>query len=226
MPNLAFKGSKKFRNILTHRKHRGKNVAIQQSVVTFFRLISVPVPDTGPLEKILGFWNNFSLPNNLREFSFKFHNNSLGLNTRISHFVEGQSRNCSFCQLLNKVRDETFPHLFFECETTSSLRTKFKNEFCSDLNLDITNEKLFWFTGILNNKKNFCLTLITTLFNNIIWNYKLRKKIPSYNSVKYEYFGRLKAIYKICLTAQLERTESNLSICRNLEGHFQRFGDG
>ena len=56
-------------------------------------------------------------------FLFKFFNNILGINTRLSHFVPNHSRGCTFCTLNGTIPipDETFLHIFFECGTVKEV---------------------------------------------------------------------------------------------------------
>ncbi len=76
----------------------------------------------------------------MREFIFKFNTNLLPVNTRLSHYVHGISRHCNFCTLLNKIpnNDETFFHLFYECEHTSNLISRFLSELIPESN-DLDN---------------------------------------------------------------------------------------
>jgi zinc-binding in reverse transcriptase len=99
---------------------------------TFFRLIGVAPPTEEEIEKKNILWSLSFIPNKIREFIYKFKNNILGLNTRISHFNLNVSRACSFCILRNVlalVPDEKFQHLFFSCPSTSNIQSEIKNKF-------------------------------------------------------------------------------------------------
>ena len=67
-------------------------------------------------KKFLSSWGNSFLPMDLREFSFKFFNNSLGTNQRIGNFIEGRGQGCTFCTVANNgpILVEKFMHLFFD----------------------------------------------------------------------------------------------------------------
>jgi hypothetical protein len=97
------KGSKRFRNIL--EKSRSFKIKCKQktTVKTFFRLIAMQIPVEIYLEKLNSQWCDFSLTNKLREFIYKFRNNILGINTRVSHFNENVNRGCTFCVVTNTV---------------------------------------------------------------------------------------------------------------------------
>lgn len=76
----------------------------------------MPVLDPVVLLPMLKFWTKTYLPNKIRDFVFKLFHNLLGINPRISHFVQGASRNCTFCALTRKpLVDETMEHLYYNC---------------------------------------------------------------------------------------------------------------
>jgi hypothetical protein len=91
------KGSKPFRKIFDvydlNTKSRGQN----RRTTTFFRLTSLDVPDRNFLMYFNSLWTVGTLPIKLREFFFKFKNNLLGLNVRVSHFNNQVDRGCTFC---------------------------------------------------------------------------------------------------------------------------------
>ena len=72
---------------------------------------------------MLGVWNNFFLPGKIRTFLFKFYNNSLGLNSRVTKFINTVDQGCTFCILTNTrlVCKESFLHLFYYCDTTNKI---------------------------------------------------------------------------------------------------------
>jgi hypothetical protein len=56
-------------------------------------------------------------------FLLKLHNNTLGYNRYVAHFVRGHSPYCTFCDLLEIPEPslETPLHIFFECRVVSEL---------------------------------------------------------------------------------------------------------
>jgi hypothetical protein len=121
-------------------------------------------------------WNKYAFKNDFRDFLFKFYNNFLGLNTRVSHFVQNFSRNCTFCTLKNTANDETFSHFFFTCETTAAIREKFYNEFFSDLGRDPDTNRKFWFGFAPDTIKGKKLASIAALLIQYgVWKFKLKK---------------------------------------------------
>ena len=103
------KGSGSIRKILETDRFKHVNVSNSTSVIYFFRLVDTPPAEEHFLKNMLGFWGSFFLSNKHREFSFKFYNNTLGLNTRLSHFVANNTRSCTFCLANNLAnpQDET-----------------------------------------------------------------------------------------------------------------------
>ena len=87
------RGSSHCRKILQKNSNRNVCPAESESVITFFDLLSVPVPEVLDLENVLKLWCTTALPSNFREFLFKFYNNRLGLNVRTCHFG-GDTRYC------------------------------------------------------------------------------------------------------------------------------------
>jgi hypothetical protein len=96
---------------------------------------------------INGLWGKSFFDNSTRTFLFKLHNNTLGINARISHFVVNQSRACTFCNLTrnpNPDVNETVLHLFFQCRSTEPVVLELQR-------MAINNDPLF--NSI--NRKNF-----------------------------------------------------------------------
>ena len=175
------------------------------------------------LKRCLSFWNFYYLSMKIREFSFKFFNNSLGLNNRLAHFVPGRGNGCTFCSNanLNPVPVENFMHLFYECNTVKRLRTTFENEFLPELQFNNLHEKIkFWIFGILptsgDNSNNFMLTL-TQVFLYSIWQFKLQKRTPVRMPFEMEFFSNMSRIVKSSFLVRNSMTLINVTICRNWE---------
>jgi hypothetical protein len=64
---------------------------------------------------INGLWGKWFLDKGTRTFLFKLHNNTIGTNARLSHFVRNHLRICTFCALTRNPydKDENPLHLFF-----------------------------------------------------------------------------------------------------------------
>jgi hypothetical protein len=209
---------KKIRAWFTKKKNLAFDIKKAKFFVTFQSLTQVAVPNKGILENRISMWNRNGLNNRIRTFVFKFYNNLLGLNTRLSHFVIDQSRQCAFCTGTPvPVPDETFLHLFFDCPVTRNWHDSFLSKYVilpAEINR-IQRLQLF-FLGILPNstKDNLFLAFSIILFQFCIWEEKLRKKKPSFNTIENIYLDYLHSLLecnkKILLSSEL----INIPLCR------------
>jgi hypothetical protein len=175
------KGSKKFRKFL---QDRGPDNAIMGLTVvkTFQRVSNVVINDSKTFKTLHGLWDNKGLSNQVREFAFKFFNNILGLNTRVSHFNNTRDRKCELCKRdkVTNPEDETFSHLFSRCKVAKIFK-KGLIEHCFPEWGVLSDEKWdkFWLVGMEPNQ-NECLNLfvaiIALLGNYYIWELKIKKK--------------------------------------------------
>jgi hypothetical protein len=158
--------------------------------------------------------------NKTREFLFKFYNNLLGLNVRISHFNNNIGRGCTFCTLKNAdpVPDETFLHLFFDCPETYKLLNGFLTAFVPEFSNATRPEKIeLYFLSVnpLTNKNdNIFLSALTSFFNNFIWTCKLQKTLPNLNAMTNDIFFKLETLRKNN-TAFRASMQLNLQLCRD-----------
>ncbi len=91
------KPGKNFRALLgaTHVRKKVENL---QNVKTFRNLVDFNWPHNFCFKGLLGSWNTNFLPCRFATFLFKFVNNTLGLNTRVSHFDHTVDRKCTICR--------------------------------------------------------------------------------------------------------------------------------
>jgi hypothetical protein len=211
------KGSKGIRKIIMAT--RTQDVSKLRCIVSFGNINGITIADIGDtlLKRQIGLWACSFLKNELREFIFKFYNNSLGINTRVSHFVDNVSRNCTFCSLKNvNHNDETFVHLFINCEQLISLRSTLYDQLFRDLNLDQAGKKMLWLGFPPLTITDTALASISILLIQfLLWKNKLKKKIPVLNRVKSELFLELRALYKI--KRELFSYDINYALSRNID---------
>ncbi len=139
---------------------------------------------------------------------------------RLSHFVNNQQRGCTFCTLNNvgTVPDETFSHLFYDCDTTRSWHEKFLREHLpvNFFNNDV-EKKMFFVTGFNNRyPRNMFLTTPVLLFQYCIWEAKLKKKIPSFHTLNEEFLDLCRKFIWSNSVAHNCCTSNNFPLCRNL----------
>jgi hypothetical protein len=158
------------------------DVSKTKFVIKFRDLTQISLPCKETLGTRVSLWNLSGITNRVRTFLFKFFNNILGLNTRISHFVPGQSRDCTFCLgTFGPISEETFIHLFYECPTTTDWHEKFLRKYLTaPENLNRDQKLNFFFTGLLpgTGKDNLFVSMSVYLFQYCIWEEKLSKKRP------------------------------------------------
>jgi hypothetical protein len=169
------KGSKKCRAILD----KTEISKIPDLSTSFANACNLQPVCTVTFGSSIGMWNLNCIPNDLREFIFKFFYNLLPINTRVSHFSES-SRWCTFCNLIGQgmgpFSDENMCHLFLLCPTVSAIHSKIENDL---FELDPDPRSKRWF-GV--GDENFFLRLFILTIQFKIWENKIKKSIPSVNN--------------------------------------------
>jgi hypothetical protein len=170
------KGSKSIRSVITSNS---KQILLEnlQSVKTYFNITGTTFTSNTQLGLLYTLWSCSNLPNRFREFCFKFSNNLLGINTRISHFVGNHSRACTFCTITKPVPpDETFLHLFYECDTVGAVHHKFYTKNFPEINGNEIEKRKLWFGLIPSNIRDKTLFICTIMLIQFgIWESKLKK---------------------------------------------------
>ena len=202
-------------------KSKGIKVNELTNVKTFTRLSALADIESTIIKNILGFWGFNFLPMKIREFSFKFYNNSLSLNHRIAHFVNGRGQECFFCSLsnINLAPRETFIHLFFYCDNSTRIRTIFETEYLGELGLLSEREKkMFWLFGVCPKSKensNIFLLAVTQVFQYCIWHFKILKRPLVRHSFEMVFFENLSRIVEASSQVRDSLATNNSAICRN-----------
>ena len=192
------KGSKGLREILTKNSKalEEKNLPKLTQVVTFLKLTGSANIEPTRLRGMIGAWNNSYLPGNIRTFLFKFYNNILGLNVRVSKFNPLIDPSCTFCSNRNfrPAERESFAHLFFYCETTQVILAEFFKRYFT---INVPEISVF-FCGTVSNKerKNRAFQLTLDVFRYHIWLNKLEKKTPVLSNILLEINDSLGTIYE------------------------------
>jgi hypothetical protein len=127
-------------------------------------------------------WNNNLFSNVEKMFLFKLHNNTLGYNNMVAHFVRGHSPYCTFCTLNNNADQymESPSHLFYDCPSVIGIVDEM---FCR-----FTNDPIFavgrrdYFASFeyreLSFAKNRILTYLSKFIMKYVWDCKTRKFLP------------------------------------------------
>jgi hypothetical protein len=125
------KPGKKMRSLLFKKRRKTFELRNQGATETFLNITGAKFPGEKQYGNSISIWNGQGITNRIKVFLFKFFNNILGINTRLSHFVPNQTRGCTLCSLngTNPVPDETFAHIFFDCNTVRNWHNRFLPEY-------------------------------------------------------------------------------------------------
>jgi hypothetical protein len=215
------KGSKKIRKALSSKGLKIDILTIP-SMTTFLNISTIGNASEKIIQNAVGFWNFSTLKNTMREFQYKFIFNQLGLNNRVSHFVQNYSKACTFCikRAVNApVPDETFLHLFFDCPTTSSIRDKIISKYFSALLHRPRNTLLrFWLLAEVDNNTNLFISAAVCTLNYLIWNMKLKRDIISFSTLEQNWIYILDTLVKQSLKIREAVLLVHYDICRRWHG--------
>jgi zinc-binding in reverse transcriptase len=196
--------AKRIRNVLTKNRSE-KSISRLRPVLTFQRLTGTVLAEPD-LKKLYGAWDLYFIPNKLREFMYKFVNNSLPLNTRLSHFVANQSRNCTFCRISGHVAEETFSHIFLDCNTTRIIHDWFIRKYSLGI-LSEEERRNFFFNGrlpISTSTTTLGLIFVLTI-QFLIWEQKIRRTVAAPLTLWNDFYFYINSMSKHCRKLSLDR---------------------
>jgi hypothetical protein len=189
------KPARRIKSVLNNIKKRSCNLEQHQTVKSFFRITNMVYVGNDYYSKIISLWSTHSISSRLSSFIFKFFNNTLGLNTRVSHFGENISQNCTFCVGEGRApTDESFLHLFVECPSTTAWADKLNQEYLGGHALqDFESKRRFWLLGKLTGEDSCDIVrvIVILLFHYTVWELKLSKNIPSFRTFMCGYLEHL-----------------------------------
>jgi hypothetical protein len=201
----------------------------ERTVKTYINLTK-PDPDPVPhssksIVKLLELWGLSYFPNKMRDFLFKFFNNTLGVNARIGNYNPNINQSCTFCLLKGVLpaQRETFVHVFYDCPAVQDARRKFFEIFFKDMNLDSDlKERQLLFFGVCPVKQdNTCLFLRSLIFtwHYVIWEAKLSKRLLSSHIAMHNLTFLLKNMLMYSGRLRYAKTNSCLLLCRNWDNY-------
>ena len=175
------KGSKKFRKIISGKTPLSISTNMHRYAELLDQVINLENSTRLNLQ-----WNVSYLPNSVRTFVFKLHNNLLGTNARVAHFVRNHSRECTFCTLVRSPEEnpETITHLFFECPSIEGTISNFYKWWLDDESYNLIRSDYFLGFNYDCAHKNIVMDLTNTLVKQYIWDCKLRFQIPDIDGIK------------------------------------------
>jgi len=218
------KGSKKIREVFS------KNMSVKchfmqfETTKTFFKLTSIEEDDITNFSDNLGLWGLYFLPNELKEFVFKFYNNCLALNARIGSYRE-TTKNCSFCAFYGGVQHlETFRHFFLECEHVKQVQdviesrllletaepnreseTLRRQRWCGLENINHDNNPLIG---------NIFVKVVYLTVQYLIWKEKYKNRLPDKDYIVGELVYMLNPSCEINKAFRLSRDSINCPLSR------------
>jgi hypothetical protein len=117
-----------------------------------------------------------------KTFIFKLHNNTLGFNNVVAHFVRGHSPFCTICTVANNNEQsvETPLHLFFECQYVSVIIENVFKRLTGDQGFLFSRREFFTTFERRQNGigKNIILTIVSKLCMKYIWECRNRSCLP------------------------------------------------
>jgi hypothetical protein len=181
--NRAKKGSSRFRKILCR-----ENLDYSPHNIIKFSSNTETIIGMELSKRVNVVWKNSFFNNSTRTFLFKLHNNTLGYNSAVSHFVRNHSSNCTFCDIGGnpEIVPETPLHLFFMCDIIEDILDDFYCWLSGDPDFTFTRQEFF--TEF--NRDNFCpaknevLTITGKLALRFIWDCKQRFCLPDLTHLK------------------------------------------
>jgi hypothetical protein len=172
------KGSKRFRVIMT----RKIKTDIPHNINKYASSMDIVI-DGNQSEFLNSLWTVNFFSNNMKTFLFKLHNNTLGYNGAVSHFVRNLSPSCTFCDLARNADDnvEKGSHLFYDCVYVANVIDYIFGKVTRIDNFEFSRREFF---STFNRRelipaKNMVLTYLSKFIMKSLWDCKQRFVMPN-----------------------------------------------
>ena len=208
--NRFKKGSRAFRRVFLEKK-----LEVLPNSTVRFALNTETIIGLKLSELLNASWNVSYLDNSLRTFIFKLHNNALGFNHVIDHFVDNVEPYCNFCLLNgheNPERD-TVLHIFYTCPTIELLLEELYSWIFGG-NRIVSRSEVFGNFNEINESNNKILFVVTKIVQKYIWDSYLRKSIPTTNEAKELIRVEMRTMGKVSKYFWNTRDECNLQVLK------------
>ncbi len=167
------RGSSHLRKILLNIGELG----IPHNINKFARNMDIVI-DGDQAKFLNSLWVNTLFTSQEKTFFFKLHNNTLGFNNAVAHFVAGHSPNCTFCNLTlsPEHNPETPSHLFFECRSVTDLIDNIFTSVTGNEGFKFNRREFFtrFERRELTHPMNQCLTLFSKFLIKYLWDCRSR----------------------------------------------------
>jgi hypothetical protein len=184
------KGSSHIKKVLSNNT----NLGIPHNINKLANNLDIVI--NGDQSKFLNkLWTDNLFSNQERVFFFKLHNNILGFNNVVAHFVRGHTPYCTFCNI-SRTPDpnhESPVHLFYECSSVHNLLADMFKTITNDNNFALSKREFFttFERRELSSAKNTCLTICAKLLIKYIWECRNRSFVPLLEHCRHNLCDRL-----------------------------------
>jgi hypothetical protein len=172
------RGSKRFRLLMS----RAPIKETPHNINKFARNMDIII-DENQSEFLNSLWTTNDFSNSMKTFIFKLHNNTLGYNNAVSHFVRNHSPYCTFCDVIGdaEINIESGSHLFFDCVHVSAAIDYIFDTITQTPNFEFSRREFFatFNRREYNTSRNIVLTLVSKILMKCIWDCKLRYTVPT-----------------------------------------------
>jgi hypothetical protein len=172
------RGSKRFRFILT----RKTITEIPHNINKYARNMDIIV-DGSQSDFLNNLWTVNFFNNSMKTFLFKLHNNTLGYNSAVAHFVRNHSPSCTFCDLAGHEEEniEKGSHIFYDCVHVAGVIDYIFDRVTMTNNFEFSRREFF---STFNRRelipaKNLILTYLSKFVIKALWDCKQRFTIPN-----------------------------------------------
>ncbi len=175
-----------------------------------------------------------------KTFLFKFYNNILGLNTRVSHFDDSVDRRCTICKINQSnisigttgnvvpvpvpvpapIADESFKHMFLDCPTVRKLHDLFLNKYFNSMTFasDLERARFFFYGTVPGQKKyNIFVHASVMTFQYVIWQMKLKNRLLAFESLSILFMEGLLGFFCNNKEARKKSLDFNFPLCRSIK---------
>jgi hypothetical protein len=227
----------KIRETLIKKRKKPFELLKQSQSVTFSRITGTELPTADDMGSMVSLWSKNGLNTRVKTFLFKFYNNLLGINTRVSHFDNSVDRRCTICKINQSnnnigtrvnvapvpvtvlIADESFKHVFLDCPLVRKLHDQFLEKYFNSLTFNTEAERAkFFLYGTVPGNVNYNIFIHASimLFQYGIWQMKLKKRILSFESNTIMFTENVLGFFCMNKEAREKSLELNFSLCRSI----------
>jgi hypothetical protein len=187
------KNSKTFRRIMMSSEEALTNKQPKDPITNFIRILGQDQHDEElarvNLKQLNSLWTKHFVQSDFRTFLFKLYHNILGLNNRVAHINPMRDPSCFFCLRSGNLPavKESYSHFFWYCPTTQGLIKRFFDSFLT-IDCSFTAMQLGCYQKDEKMVFSFPLAIVCGLIKFVLWNFKLRKRLPTWPSVVSDFF--------------------------------------